>query len=73
MESVFRYVLSGEGFPQLISYQFPGPVFLQTGFSAMAMCLTEKLGDKARKLPSCKLVEVLICADLGSVWGKMAF
>ena len=39
----------------------------------MAMCLTEELGDKAGKLPNCKLVEVFISAEIGFCWGKMAF
>lgn len=30
----------------------------------MAMCFTEKLGDKARKSPSCKLAEMFICAEI---------
>lgn len=39
----------------------------------MAMCLIEELGDKAGKLPNCKLVEVFISAEIGFCLGQNGF
>ena len=43
------------------------------GVNAMAMCLIEELGDKAGKLPNCKLVEVFISAEIGFCLGQNGF
>ena len=39
----------------------------------MTMCLTEELGDKAGKLPNCKLVEVFISAEICFCLGQNGF